>query len=437
MNIQIILNDLHKQIETTNKSIQLLMLSKALQRFNVGNVKTVSLFSNLPTASTNEGEIYLVESDERLYWSNGTTWKNFDAFTDSAWAWGVRVGDGTYCNRSSPVSVVGGFTDWCQVSAGNQHRLGVRTNGTLWAWGTGYSGKLGDGTLAERTSPVSVVGGFTDWCQVSACYNSIGVRRNGTAWAWGCNTCGLLGDGTTVNKSSPVSVVGGFTDWCQVDAGDKHNLGVRKNGTAWAWGSGAYGQLGDGTTVNKSSPVSVVGGFTDWCQLSAGGYHSVGLRTNATMWVWGSGALGRLGNGTTVNTSSPVSVVGGFTDWCQVSAGRNHTLAVRRNGTAWAWGQGGQGRLGDGTAGGKSSPVSVIGGFTDWCQVSAGRYHSLGVRQNGTVWAWGGQQYSSGILGNNNNLSVNSPVSVVGGFTDWSQVDAGNFTSVAIRKIQN
>jgi alpha-tubulin suppressor-like RCC1 family protein len=229
------------------------------------------------------------------------------------------------------VSVVGGFTDWSQVSGGYKHSLGLRTNGTLWAWGYNAQGRLGDNTTANKSSPVSVVGGFTDWCQVSAGYaHSLVLRTNGTAWAWGCNSYGKLGDNTTVSKSSPVSVIGGFTDWCQVSGGYNQSLGLRTNGTAWSWGRNYRGVLGDNTTVNKSSPVSVIGGFTDWCQVSAGSSSlSVAVRTNGTAWAWGGGAYGAKGDNDTTNRSSPVSVVGGFTDWCQVSAGSYFSLAIR------------------------------------------------------------------------------------------------------------
>jgi len=355
-------------------------------------------------------------------------------------AWGAnsygRLGDGTVVSKSSPVSVIGGFTDWCQVSAGLQHSLGVRTNGTAWAWGSGGQGYLGDGnTFTNRSSPVSVIGGFTDWCQVSAgFFHSIGVRINGTAWAWGSNSSvagsGRLGDGSINNTASPRSVIGGFTNWCQVSAGNFHSLGVRTNGTAWAWGGNPVGQLGDNTIISKSSPVSVIGGFTDWCQVSAGRDHSLGLRTNGTAWAWGSNGCGRLGDGSVTTRSSPVSVVGEFTDWCQVSAGYSHSLGLRTNGTAWAWGDNGSGRLGNGYAN-RSSPVSVVGGFTDWCQVSAGREHSLGVRTNGTAWAWGSN--GCGRLGDGSGVTTrSSPVLVAGGFTDWLQVSAGGLHSLGI-----
>jgi alpha-tubulin suppressor-like RCC1 family protein len=436
MNISQLQILLQEAIDNATTTMDYLFLSKAIASLNMGQIRSVATYANLPTAASNEGLLVFVDADERLYWSTGTDWYNL--VTDNkglAWAWGSnaygRLGDNTNVSKSSPVLVAGGFTDWCQVDAGSYHNLAVRTNGTLWAWGYNFSGTLGDNTTVSKSSPVSVVGGFTDWCQVSAgSFHSLAVRTNGTLWAWGFNTYGRLGDNTVVSKSSPVSVVGGFTDWCQASAGSSFSLAIRTNGTLWAWGSG--GEIGDDTNVSKSSPVSVVGGFTDWCQASAGIGHSLAVRTNGTLWSWGSNANGRLGDNTVTNRSSPVSVVGGFTDWCQASAGNAHSLGVRRDGTLWSWGSNANGRLGDNTTVSKSSPVSVVGGFTDWCQASAGNGHSLAVRTNGTLWAWGSN--ANGRLGDNTVVSKSSPVSVVGGFTDWCQASAGGSHSLALRK---
>jgi len=432
---------LQESIDNATTTLDYLFLAKAVQALGMGQIRKVSTYSSLPSASTNKGLLVFVTADQRLYSSTGTDWQSIVSLTKGiTYSWGSAccglLGDGTTVSKSSPVSVIGGFTDWRQISAGCFHSLGLRTNGTVWAWGFGCN-VLGDGStiVTCKSSPVSVIGGFTDWCQVSAGGNhSLGVRTNGTAWAWGSNAQGQLGTGTvgTPACASPVSVIGGFTDWCQVSAaGSTHSLGVRTNGTAWAWGSNCCGRLGDGTTVAKSSPVSVIGGFTDWCQISAsaGGYHSLGVRTNGTLWVWGSNSSGKLGDGTTVNKSSPVSVVGGFTDWCQVSAGNDHSLGVRINGTAWSWGTNKNGQLGDGTTVDKSSPVSIVGGFTNWCQVSAGGNHSLGVRTNGTLWSWGFN--NAGQLGDGTTVCKSSPVSVIGGVTDWCQVSTGSGCGVS------
>jgi len=426
-------------IDTACDQLTILQLSSVSKDFDAGFVSSVANTAALPSAACNRGRMIYVQDVCGYRYSDGVSWtNNFESEYDGgAWSWGSnssgRLGDGTTATcHSSPVSVVGGFTDWCQVSAGNQHSLAIRTNGTAWAWGCNGFGKLGDLTATDRSSPVSVVGGFSDWCQVSAGSNhSLGVRSNGTAWSWGINNLGQLGDDTATCHSSPVSVVGGFTDWCQVSAGSGFSLGVRCNGTAWAWGCNLRGTLGDATLTDRSSPVSVVGGFTNWCYISAGDNHSLGVRSSGTAWAWGCGFCGRLGNNNTTNRSSPVLVVGGFTDWCQVSAGSGFSLAVRTNGTAWAWGLNSFGRLGDDTSTDRSSPVSVVGGFTDWCQISGGCAHGLAVRTNGTAWAWGCN--NNGQLGDGSVISRSSPVSVVGGFTDWCQISAGSSHNLALR----
>jgi alpha-tubulin suppressor-like RCC1 family protein len=445
-----LVDQVNRSIPLVERQVEVLQLASVVKDFEQGFVKSVPSLFSLPSASCNKGRWFFIEESNTYRWSDGQSWsEDFSGVGFSADAWGSnlqgRLGDNTTVSKSSPVSVVGGFTDWCQVSAGFAHSLGIRQNGTAWAWGNNLAGRLGDNTIVSKSSPVSVVGGFADWCQASGGgAHSLGLRTNGTIWAWGnnCSTpdlvnffpAGQLGDNTVTNRSSPVSVVGGFADWCQVSAGGFHSLGVRTNGTAWFWGYNNCGQLGDNTTVNKSSPVSVLGGFTDWCQVSGGGGHSLGVRTNGTAWAWGSNGPGQLGDNTTVAKSSPVSVVGGFTDWCQVSAGFHHSLGVRTNGTLWSWGCNSTGNLGDNSANNRSSPVSVVGGFTDWCQVSAGTTHSLGVRTNGTAWAWGSN--TAGRLGDDTIANKSSPVSVVGDFTNWCQVSGGDAHSLGIRSFK-
>jgi alpha-tubulin suppressor-like RCC1 family protein len=415
-------------------------LSKAVNTIEKQGVSVVTSLTDI-SATDNPGRIVFVSNASRYYISNGSTWATALDFVvvdlrQNAYAWGSndngRLGDNTVTSRSSPVSVVGGFSDWSSLSAGGYHSLGIRSNGTLWAWGDNVSGRLGDNTVTSSNSPVSVVGGFTDWIQASAgSAHSLGIRADGTLWAWGSNLNGRLGDNTITSRRSPVSVVGGFTDWVQVSSTGAHSLGVRANGTLWAWGSNASGSLGDNTITSRSSPVSVVGGFTDWIQASVGSSHSLGLRANGTIWAWGYNVSGRLGDNTITSRSSPVSVVGGFTDWTQASAGGSHSLGIRANGTLWAWGSNLNGRLGDGTLTSRSSPVSVVGGFTDWAQISAGYAHSTAIRSNGTAWAWG--LNTLGRLGDDTIISKLSPVSVASLFTDWVEISAGGAHTLGVR----
>jgi alpha-tubulin suppressor-like RCC1 family protein len=433
-------------IDATSKVDDVLvsaLLTEIFEKENIITVANVNALPNLKYYNSPSGMLYYIDDIDIFAVSSNYRWLTLDGRVlrqDSVFGigfgWGSgsngRLGDDTITTRSSPVSVVGGFTDWCDASAGSAHSLGVRQDGSLWAWGANANGRLGDDTITTRSSPVSVVGGFTDWCAASAgIAHSLGVRTNGSLWAWGANNNGQLGDDTITTRSSPVSVVGGFTDWCAASAGTNHSLGVRQGGSLWAWGSNNSGQLGDDTITSRSSPVSVVGGFTDWCAASAGGYHSLGVRTNGSLWAWGLNSNGRLGDDTITSRRSPVSVVGGFTDWCAASAGDCHSLGVRTNGSLWAWGLNSSGQLGDDTITSRRSPVSVVGGFTDWCQVSAGTNHSLGVRTNGSLWSWGLNGF--GQLGDDTTTTRCSPVSVVGGFTDWCAASAGGVHSIGLR----
>ena len=438
MDVKNIIEILHKKIDTISDTEEALVLCKAIERLQLGSVKIVNTYADLLTMTDVQNyEVYFVEDEEFLYYHFDGDWiliTNYEKNLILAWGnnGSGRLGDGTTTSRSSPVSVIGGFTDWIQVSAGNEHSLGLRSNGTVWAWGDNASGRLGDGTITHRSSPVPVVGGFTNWIQASAGWDhSLGLRANGTLWAWGDNASGRLGDGTSAARSSPVSVIGGFTDWIYAGVGAGFSIGLRANGTAWAWGAGGVGRLGSGSDTNTTSPVSVVGGFTDWIQLSTYRLHTVGVRANGDAWAWGFNGNGVLGDNTTTNRNSPVSVVGGFTNWIQASAGWDHSLGLRANGTVWAWGAGANGKLGTNNTTNRSSPVAVVGGFTNWISVDGGEEHSVGVRVDGTAWAWG--LNTEGQLGDGTTTNRSSPVSVVGGFANWISASAGENFSLAIR----
>lgn len=423
----------------------------ALKQSGTTIVSNTELFT-LGTATPGSPETGLIRynsTSTKFEVYNGSAWENIVIQLPTSsplYGWGFNgfggLGDGTITTRSSPVSTVGGYTDWSQVSAGQHFSVGIQSDGTAWAWGNGGSGRLGNNATTSLRSPTEVLGGFTDWTQLVASDGStvLGIRTNGTAWGWGDNSRGHLGINAAGNRSSPVSVVGGFTDWIQISAAFYHSAGLRANGTIWCWGANDAGQCATGVADfnDLSSPVSIVGGINNWVQVSAGGGKTtLAIKSDGTAWSWGSNYRTILGNNdsTTINRSSPVSVVGGFTDWIQVSSGAEHAMGLRANGTAWAWGRNLGGMLGDGTTVYRSSPVSVIGGFTDWTQVSAGYRFSAAIRANGTAWMWG--DASNGKLGNNNAAVVytSSPISVVGGLNDWVQIAAGRVHTLALRAI--
>lgn len=294
----------------------------------------------------------------------------------SLWSWGDnqygQIGDNTTINKSSPVTVAGGGV-WRTVTGGTPH-LAIKNDGTLWGWGANSFGGIGDGTTANRSSPVTVAGGG-NWVNVfSSIYTTFGIQVDGSLWGWGDNIYGKLGYSNIASGySSPVSVINGIYDWSQISISGDSILGLRNDGSMWNWGKNDYGQLGDGTTVNKSSPVTIAGGGTTWKMIAAGVQTSFAIKTDGTLWSWGRGTFGVLGNNTTTNRSSPGTVAGGGTTWKMVASDEGTLCAgaIKTDGTLWRWGSNSNGEIGDNTTVNKSSPVSITTGITNWISVAS------------------------------------------------------------------
>jgi alpha-tubulin suppressor-like RCC1 family protein len=353
-------------------------------------------------------------------------------------AWGFNTNgelglNNTELDKSSP-NQVGSLTDWAFIAAGSNHHVATKTDGSLWTWGKNADGQLGKNNTTDFSSPVQV-GSDYNWGKVSAHGLGTGysIKTNGTLWAWGKNTSGQLGLNTAVSISSPVQV-GVLTTWLSVAAGYRHCLAIKTDGTLWAWGFnndsfGAVGQLGDNTAINRSSPVQI-GALTTWLKISAGGYHSIALKTDGTMWSWGQNEnFGALGLGDKINRSSPVQI-GALTTWSNFACGNYHVIAAKTDGTLWAWGYNSvQAQLGDNTAINRSSPVQ-IGALTTWATPCAGQYHSYAITTSGALYSWG--RNHKGQLGTNvTSYSVSSPVQV-GSNTTWFFATGGLASSLAL-----
>jgi len=322
----------------------------------------------------------------------GTTWCQVNAGnahtvaikTDGTlWTWGGNttgiLGTGTTVSRSSPGTTAGGGTTWCQVSAFNAHTVAIKTDGTLWTWGCNNAGQLGTGTIVSRSSPGTTAGGGTTWCQVNAGNeHNAAIKTDGSLWTWGSGAVGRLGDNSIVNRSSPGTTAGGGTTWCQVSSSN-HTAAVKTDGTLWTWGENASGRLGNNSTVNISSPGTTAGGGTTWCQVNAGNEHNAAIKTDGSLWTWGCNGTGRLGDNTVLNRSSPGTTAGGGTTWCQVSIACASSAAIKTDGTLWTWGCNATGQLGTGTTVSRSSPGTTAGGGTTWCQVSAACLHTNAI----------------------------------------------------------
>ena len=354
--------------------------------------------------------------------------------------------------RSSPEQM-GTVAGWAQIDASLTHAAGVRTDGTLWTWGYNGNGQLG---YEGGTGAPAQIGFDSDWTSASAgAYTDGGftaaLKTNGTLWTWGDNAAGQLGLGDLVERHVPTQV-GTDADWksvaCSDGTGsrgrtddahpdytlDDHVLALKNDGSLWAWGANDFGQLGDGTMSASSTPLRV-GSDNDWAAIAVGDDFSAALKTDGSLWTWGHGQFGQLGQGGTpgASTMTLVPTRGTVAETFKAFAcgsGRDSSfmLAVKMDGTLWGWGKNSAGELGQGLSGFDtfSSPV-VVSSATDWqsvaCGGSYGDNFSLAIKDNGQLWAWGGNY--RGTLGNGDYVSLYSPQQVADTST-WMSVAAGS-----------
>ena len=354
-----------------------------------------------------------------------------DYFTDGdLWTWGFRqLGINSLADRSTPVTTFSGGVNWKQVSTGDsRHTAAIKTDGTLWTWGYGSNGRLGNNTVSDRRTPVTTFAGGTNWKQVSCGANhTAAVKTGGTLWIWGNGTYARLGTNDTVSRSTPVTTFAGGTNWLQVSCGDSHVAAIKTDGTLWLWGNGFNGRLGNNATTNRSTPVTTFAGGNNWKQVFCGSSHTAAIKTDGTLWIWGSGSTGILGNNCGSDKHTPVTTFAGGNNWKQVS----NTAAIKTDGTLWIWGSNSSGRLGTNDTVSRSTPVTTFAGGTDWKQVSCGNVHVAAIKTDGTLWTWGLGSY--GTLGNNLAANRSTPVTTFAGGTDWKQVSTGYTITSAIK----
>jgi alpha-tubulin suppressor-like RCC1 family protein len=455
-----------------------------------------------------------------------------------AWGWNNygQLGDNTTTTRYAPRDVYSGSGLYSggaitKVDAGTYHSLALRSDGTVWDWGSNFSGQLGNDSTTDSHTAVKVTG-LADVVDASAGGDhSLAVKSDGTVWSWGDNYHGQLGDGTHTNHQRPVQVgkriveieylsgaakvaagdnhslalmqdgsvyawgtssdtaakVSGLTDVLDVAAGGGYSLAIKSDGTddgnpydgtvwawtpghtpgqvrgpygngyltdvvdvaageghslalmednagkttVWAWGDNYDGQLGEGTKTNRTYPVQVHGPgnvsyLTDVKAIACGAWHSLALKNDGTIWAWGDGLNGQLGVHTNGDHTVPYQVHGPgdvsyLTDVEDIAGGYRHSLAVKSDGTVYAWGEGGHGQLGLNSDNDHTVPYQVHGlnnsqppdnGLSGIGHVSGGEYHSIALGNDGTVYAWG--ENSSGQLGTNSTNDHYYPVQVQG-----------------------
>lgn len=349
--------------------------------------------------------------------------------------------------------------DVTMIREGAAHTIFLKSDGTVWTAGQNNYGELGIGSHVYKVAPNQVHGpgdvGYLTGITAVAGGNemSVALKNDGTVWTWGLNYHGSLGDGSSSDSSTPVQVhgpgdVGFLTGITAISSAGSQVLALKNDGTVWAWGFNLFGMLGDGTTSDSNVPVQVhgvgdVGFLTGVSAVASGSFVSMALKSDGTVYMWGHGAQGQMGNGSNSDSHVPVQVhgvgnVGFLTGITAIDASYEEGFAVKSDGTLYGWGYNFYGILGDNTTTNRNVPVQVhgpgnVGFLTNVIDVASGIYQTTALKSDGTVWTWG--QNFDAQLGDG--TTTNSPVPVqvhgpgnVGYFTGATSIANGNGESV-------
>ncbi|MFN8487968.1 MAG: hypothetical protein U0350_10270 [Caldilineaceae bacterium] len=339
-----------------------------------------------------------------------TTSGGVKCWGDNGWG---QLGIGSENSQATPVDVSGLTSGVKAIMAGGHHACALLTGGGAKCWGYNGSGQLGTGTTDTVLTPIDVssfASGISSLVlgEVHTC----ALTTSGGVKCAGDNANGQLGDGTTTNQSTPTNVSGLTSGVGAVSAGRAHTCAVTTAGNVKCWGSNDYGQLGDGTDGNKSTPVDVSGLSSGVKTISAGGGYTCILTTTGGVQCWGANDYGQLGDGTTNSRSTPGVVSGVSSGVTAITAGGNHACALTASGGVKCWGRGSSGELGDGTWTTRSTPADVSGLTSGVVAISAGEYHTCALTTSGGVKCWGDNLY--GQIGTGGGGGTNTPVDVTG-----------------------
>lgn len=408
--------------------------------YRSSNDSSLSLYPiPVQIAGENENDILSDIKSISASWYNNTAITN----TGEVWIWGGEQ-FGLFGKDVKIISVpiklknnngIGNVSNIKSVSQGYGHFLLLKYDGSILAQGYNHSGQLGDGvTQIEYYNWIRTMTPSSSIIQTSSkLYHSLVLKSDGTVWAAGSNQYGKLGIGNDDSNAvafSPVQVKGEdgiefLTNVISVSAGESCSYALKNDGTVWAWGYNSSGQLGDGTRINRSTPVQVVGvnniGYlSEIIEISGGGF-CMALKSDGTVYTWGSNYYNQLGNGTSTNSDIPVQVkineIDYLNDIKMISAGDYFCSVLKSDGTIYSWGMNSEGQLGDGTTINRSYPVLTGENvLSDIISVSAGGWSTcMALKRDGTVWGWGySGMYTLGCGYNQQPIECTTPIQIVG-----------------------
>ena len=341
-------------------------------------------------------------------------------------SWGrntfAKLGDNSYVDRLEPTGISN--DTWKDVSAGYGFSIAINKDNLLYGWGATNLGSLADlfSSPVHPATPTQI--GNQTWQMISAGGDHcLAIGTDNRLYAWGYNPDGRVGN-NTINPDpnnqqvNEITQINNTLNWKSVSAGNAHSLAIDSINRLWSWGNGSLGRLGisQNPFSNRLSPTLVTN-TTTWSKVSAGIAHSLATMLDGSLWVWGANTLGELGVPATpggyIITPTMININNQF---YKISAGNGYNLAIAYDGSLWAWGSNDYGQLGDGTTTLKTSPVKISD--DEWIEISAGWYYSLGIKADKTLWGWGINTY--GQLGDNTTQIKLIPTKI--GSDSWEKI---------------
>lgn len=342
----------------------------------------------------------------------------------------IGTGSSLSVNIPDNVSYVAKFPEynWSIISAAWFNGFAIRANGSLWAWGSNLYGQLGQGSTTPTVyaRPVQI-GSDTNWKTVACGYMfAIAIKKDGTLWSCGMNSYGQLGDNSTIEKYT-FNKIGSDTDWVDISCGYQHVVARKSNGTIWTWGSNAQNQLGDSTFTSPRTYPSRIGSASNWSLVRCGQYHTMGIRSNGSLWGWGSNSNGAIGDSTIITKKYPVRV-GTDSSWLDITCGYTFSIGLKKDSSMWSWGYNVYGMLGDSSLINKIAPTRIAA-FSKWIAISANYYDAAAIDLNHKLWAWG--RNSNGEVGDSSLTMRKYPVPVYGNQI-WNSIAISYYKSYGI-----
>ena len=371
---------------------------------------------------------------------------------DQLWVWGLNndlqlgIGSNNVNDfRVNPTIIDSGSNNWLKISVGTDFIGAIKSDGTLWVWGTNSDGQLGTNDTSDKSLPTQI--GTADYWIDVKCGGAflLALKDDGTMWSCGRNVEGQLGIGNNTNIVSALTKIGTNSDWISISAGGDHSCAIKNDGTLWSWGNNIFGKLGLGVGIASTNVPTKVGTDTNWKIVSAGNNMTSSIKKDGTLWVWGNNegvvvdgvltGFGQLGLGDTISRYVPTKL-GSSNDWKYVNSGR-FSAAIKNDGTLWAWGRNTHGQLGrgyfttdDSTDSRVWSPEQV-GIGSNWKTVSCGHHSMLAIKTDGTMWACG-RNNSYQLANSSTTQSIPYLIQINKGSQNWKSAITRLNVSIAL-----